>query len=70
MKLLRIALAFISTFSYVKAQSGQTVADINIVEAVNEAEEFTFETEVNKVMDIIIHSLYKTKGNIPIHIYS
>lgn len=27
-----------------------------------DAEEFTFETEVNKVMDILIHSLYKTKG--------
>ena len=25
-------------------------------------EEFNFETQVNKVMDIIIHSLYKTKG--------
>jgi hypothetical protein len=24
--------------------------------------EFKFETEVNQVMDIIIHSLYKTKG--------
>jgi hypothetical protein len=35
--------------------------------AVNEAlksnaEQFKFETQVNKVMDIIIHSLYKTKG--------
>lgn len=30
-------------------------------EPIAEVEEFKFETEVNKVMDLIVHSLYKTK---------
>ena len=56
--------AFFSIFSCI--QAGQVLASdpsaLSDALSSTAVEEYHFETQVNKVMDIIIHSLYKTKG--------
>lgn len=67
---LRLLTTYLVGFSQFTQATGSTSPDSDpnvLVEALKGGsaagvEEFKFETEVNKVMDIIIHSLYKTKG--------
>lgn len=67
---LRLLTTYLVGFSKFTQATGSASPDSDpnvLVEALKGGsaagvEEFKFETEVNKVMDIIIHSLYKTKG--------
>jgi hypothetical protein len=52
MKFLHYSFSLLSVFANLSSND------------LEKAEVFEFESQVNQVMDIIIHSLYKTKGNL------